>query len=305
MSFSSKIKAYAIEELGFADVGITAARKLTEKEAYYKALLDQEAFGEMTYMERNVSKRLDPRELIPGAKSIICLAYNYYPETELSGDLKISKYAFGDDYHYIMKPKIKSLMQYIQQTFPKTTGRAFVDSAPVMERDWAAQAGLGWMGKNTLLINPKKGSFFFLGELIIDLELDYDKPIHDHCGTCTRCIDACPTDALSPEGYKIEPTKCISYLTIEQKGEIPQAFLGKLENNIYGCDICQDVCPWNRFSVSHEEPLLSPSNELIDMKKEDWEQIDEVTFRSLFKKSAVKRTRLSGLKRNINFVNNQ
>ncbi len=255
-------------------------------------------------MANHFDKRLDPRLLVDGAKSVISLLLNYYPERELPAgpdDYKISKYAYGTDYHFVIKDKLKTLIGFIQEEIGEVNGRAFVDSAPVMDKVWAKRSGLGWVGKNSNLINRETGSFFFIAELIMDLELEYDGPVKDYCGTCTRCIDACPTDAIT-EPYVVDGSKCISYFTIELKEQIPAEVKGKFENWIFGCDICQDVCPWNRFSKPHQEPQFQPHSSLTDMKKPDWEEITAEVFNQLFKNSAVKRTKLEGLKRNIAFA---
>ena len=260
--------------------------------------------GNMSYMENHFDKRLDPRLLVDGAKSVVSLALNYFPErTQIDDTYKLSKYAYGEDYHFIIKYKLKELMKFIASEIGEVGGRVFVDSAPVLDRAWAKKSGLGWIGKNANLINKEVGSFFFLAELIIDLELEPDGPVKDYCGTCTACIDECPTDAI-PEPYVVDGSKCISYLTIELKNEIiPKEFQGKMEDWMFGCDICQDVCPWNRFSTPHNEPLLNPKPNLLGLNKKDWEDLTEEVFRDLFKKSAVKRTKFDGLKRNIGFLN--
>jgi epoxyqueuosine reductase len=259
----------------------------------------------MNYLENHFDKRLDPTLLVPGAKSVISLVYNYYPEKDLAqanpGGLKIAKYAYGEDYHFVIKDKLQDLLSKIQEEMGEIGGRAFVDSAPVNERAWAKKSGAGWIGKNSLLLNRSMGSFFFLAELIIDLELDYDGPIKDYCGTCTACMDACPTDAI-PQPYVVDGSKCISYLTIELKEEIPAEVKGKFENWIFGCDICQDVCPWNRFSQPHKEARFQPHSDLEKMTQQDWQEISADVFEKLFRKSAIKRTKLEGLKRNIKFV---
>jgi epoxyqueuosine reductase len=252
-------------------------------------------------MENHFDKRLDPRLLVPGGKSVVSILLNYYTEEQQAkGAPKISKYAYGKDYHLVIKDKLKQLFQKIQEEIGEVNGRVFVDSAPVMDKAWAVRSGLGWMGKNTNLINQKVGSFFFIAELIIDLELEYDTPVTDHCGTCTACIDACPTEALTP--YNIDASKCISYLTIELKDQIPNEFQNKMDNWAFGCDVCQDVCPWNRFSKTHNEPLFDPKPELMDYNQKDWEELTETTFETIFKNSAVKRTRYQGLKRNLSFL---
>ena len=256
----------------------------------------------MSFLENYFDKRLDPTKLVEGSKSVISLLLNYYPEEQQREDsYKISKYAYGTDYHFVIKDKLKSLLQYIQQEIGEVEGRAFVDSAPVMDKAWASKAGLGWVGKHTLLLSKQKGSFFFVAELIVDMDLEYDAPATDHCGSCTACIDACPTQAIV-EPYKVDGSKCISYYTIELKDELPQEMKGKFDDWAFGCDICQDVCPWNRFSKPHNEPLFNPHPELLSMSKKDWEEITEDTFRKVFKKSAVKRTKYNGLTRNIQFL---
>lgn len=260
--------------------------------------------GEMRYMENHFDKRLDPRLLVDGAKSVISIGLNYFTDgqqADPSGP-KISKYAFGTDYHQVIKDKLKQLLHFIHENIGEVNGRAFVDSAPVLDKAWAKKAGLGWMGKNTNLINKKLGSFFFLAELIIDLELEYDiAPTADHCGTCTKCIDACPTEAIVAP-YIVDGSRCISYLTIELKNEIPQEFKGKMDNWMFGCDVCQDVCPWNKFSVLHTESAFKPHPELLGLTKKDWDEITEDVFQKVFKNSAVKRTKFGGLKRNIEFL---
>ncbi len=290
--------------LGFEFVGMAKAEMMEEEARHLEAWLNQKAHGKMAYMANHFDKRVDPTKLVPGAKSVVSLLYNYYTEAKQADPdaPKISKYAYGKDYHFIIKHKLKSLLQFLQNEIGEVQGRCFVDSAPVLERDWAVRSGNGWTGKNTLLIHPHRGSYFFLAELIIDLELDYDGPMKDYCGTCRRCIDACPTDAISPEGYFLDGSKCISYLTIELKEAIPEAFSGKMENWMFGCDICQEVCPWNRFSQPHQEPEFEPHPKLLTMKRKEWEEITEDVFQEIFRKSPVKRTKYAGLKRNIDFL---
>jgi epoxyqueuosine reductase len=257
----------------------------------------------MTYMERNFDKRLDPTKLVPGAKSVVSLLYNYFPkesQTDTSAP-KISKYAYGKDYHIVIKDKLHELMHLLQEEIGEIHGRVFVDSAPVLDKVWAVKGGLGWAGKHTNLISKKTGSFFFIAELIIDLPLEADTPVTDHCGSCTACIDACPTDAIIAP-YQVDGSKCISYFTIELKEAIPQEVKGQFDNWAFGCDVCQDVCPWNRFSTPHQEPELEPSLELMNLTKNDWHEITEVVFNRLFEKSAVQRTQFSGLKRNLDFL---
>ncbi len=296
------IKSIATE-LGFSFCGIAKAEFLEEEAPRLEQWLKRGHAGKMHYLEENFDKRLDPRLLVPNAKSVVSLVYNYYPKKDLAAknQLKIAKYAYGEDYHFVVKDKLKMFMERIQENIGAVSGRAFVDSAPVHERAWAQKSGLGWIGKNSLLLNKGMGSFFFLAELILDLELDYDGPVKDYCGTCTACMDACPTDAI-PQPYVVDGSKCISYFTIELKEGIPDEQKGKFENWIFGCDICQDVCPWNRFSQPHREPRFSLHGDLEKMETEDWREITEEVFQKLFKKSAVKRTKLEGLKRNIRFV---
>ena len=295
-----KDKAY---ELGFQMVGVSKAGFMDEEAKRLEEWLNLNYHGEMGYMANHFDKRVDPSLLVPGAKSVVSLLYNYYPSELQNPDApKLAKYAYGKDYHYVIKYKLKELMKLLQAEIGEVSGRVFVDSAPVLERDWAKRSGLGWIGKNTMLINPKKGSFFFLAELITDLDLVPDGPMKDYCGTCTRCIDACPTDAIAPEGYYMDGSKCISYLTIELRENIPPSFKGKMENWMFGCDICQDVCPWNRFSTPHTEPDFNPAEDLLDMSSGDWEELTEEVFKQVFKKSAVKRTKFSGLKRNLDFL---
>lgn len=290
--------------IGFSRIGIARAEELTEEKQRLKSWLAKGYHGEMKYMENHFQKRTDPGKLVPGARSVIVLAYNYHNPRKQQGDKipKIAQYAYGKDYHFVVKDKLHELFNYINEEIAPISGRVFTDSAPVMERDWARRAGLGWIGKNTLLISPGEGSYFFLGELIIDLELVYDQEIGDYCGRCTRCIEACPTDAIYEEGYEMNGSKCISYATIELKGDIPEFFRGKMENWVFGCDICQDVCPWNRFATPHNETDFEPHPDLLEMSREDWEALDEDTFRELFRKSAVKRTKYEGLKRNMEFL---
>jgi epoxyqueuosine reductase len=291
------------QELGFSFCGIAKAEFLEQEAPRLEEWLKRGYQGKMSYLENYFDKRLDPTLLVSGAKSVVSLVYNYYPKKDLAEDdnLKIAKYAYGEDYHFVVKDKLKILLTHLNETIGEVNGRAFVDSAPVMEGAWAQKSGLGWVGKNSLLLNRSAGSFFFLAELIIDLELEYDSPTKDYCGTCTACMDACPTDAIA-EPYVVDGSKCISYFTIELKDEIPNDVSGKFENWIFGCDICQDVCPWNRFSSPHNESRFDPSPTLENMKSDDWKEITEEVFKSVFKNSAVKRTGLKGLQRNIRFI---
>ena len=296
------IKAKA-RALGFSFCGISKAGFLADEAPLLEEWLTRGYQGKMSYLENYFDKRLDPTLLVPGAKSVITLLYNYFPEKDLAreNELKIAKYAYGEDYHYVIKDKLKIFLQDIQQHIGQVHGRAFVDSAPVLERAWAKKSGAGWIGKNSLLLNREMGSFFFIAELILDLELEHDGPVKDYCGTCTACMDACPTDAI-PAPYVVDGSKCISYFTIELKEEIPSEVKGKFENWVFGCDICQDVCPWNRFSRPHNESRFKPQPDLEEMTQQDWREITEEVFEKLFKNSAVKRTKLSGLKRNVQFV---
>lgn len=286
--------------LGFARVGIAKAEELTEEGARLKEWLNRGYHGEMSYMENYFEKRIDPRKLVEGTKSVVVLAYNYHnPEPRRAGAYKISQYAYGKDYHFVIKEKMKTLLEDIRREVAPVQGRVFTDSAPVMESDWAQRAGIGWQGKHTLIIHPKAGSYFFLSEMMLDIELIYDDPIRDYCGTCTRCIDACPTDAIDPEGYLLDGSKCLSYATIEKKGAFPEELEEKTEDWIFGCDICQEVCPWNRFSTPHEEPEFMPHPDLLTMSREEWQNLERERFQEIFRKSPVKRTKYAGLKRNI------
>ena len=290
--------------LGFEQVAIAKAEELTEEARRLEAWLNKGYQGQMSYMENHFEKRIDPRKLVEGAKSVVTLMFNYFPaQKQLDPEApKLAKYAYGEDYHDVLKAKLKTLIEKLSQKVGAINGRCFTDSAPILERDWAKRSGLGWIGKNTLLITPKKGSFFFLAELILDIEFVYDAPIKDHCGTCRRCIDACPTNAISENGYLMDGSKCISYLTIELRSEIPQEFKGKMENWAFGCDICQDVCPWNRFSKAQNESAFEPKPGLMELSKKDWFEMTEEVFKTVFQKSAVKRTKYEGLMRNIRFL---
>lgn len=306
ISNKEKIKRKA-NELGFFYCGVSKADFLEEEARDLEEWLRRGLNGGMSYMNNHFDKRLDPRILVPGAKTIVSLLLNYFPEKDLSEQhgLKVSKYAYGKDYHYVIKDKLKNLMDFIRQDIGQVEGRVFVDSAPVMDKAWAKRSGLGWVGKNTNLINPKSGSFFFIAELIIDLELEADGPIKDYCGTCTKCIDACPTDALF-EPYKIDASRCISYLTIELKDQIILGeFKNKMENWVFGCDICQDVCPWNRFSKPNKEKSFEPNEYLLNWRREDIVELTEEVFSAAFKHSAVKRTKYTGLMRNIKFITHE
>jgi len=300
--YTQSIKTEAMR-LGFLSCGISKADFLEEEAPRLEKWLSQNMHGEMSYMENHFDKRLDPTKLVLDSKSVISLLLNYYPsENQKDPDApKLSKYAYGTDYHFVIKDKLKQLLHFIQEEIGEVHGRAFVDSAPVLDKAWAAKSGLGWVGKNSNLITQQVGSFYFIAELIIDLDLEYDTPVTDHCGTCTACIDACPTQAIV-EPYVVDGSKCISYFTIELKNEIPQSYQGHFDNWMFGCDICQDVCPWNRFSKPHNEPLFNPKPELLEMTKNDWEEITQEVFSKVFQKSAVKRTKFSGLKRNIEFL---
>ena len=300
--YSQLIKAEA-KRLGFLSCGISKAEFLEQEAPRLEKWLNNNAHGQMCYMENHFDKRLDPTLLVEDSKSVISLLLNYYPSEEQQDKNapKISKYAYGTDYHFVIKDKLKHLLYTIKNEIGDVHGRAFVDSAPVLDKAWAAKSGLGWIGKHSNLLSQQVGSFYFIAEVIIDLDLEYDTVTTDHCGSCTACIDACPTEAIS-EPYVVDGSKCISYFTIELKENIPTEFIGKMDDWMFGCDVCQDVCPWNRFSKPHREPLFNPHPELLSMTKKDWLDISEDTFKKVFKNSAVKRTKFSGLKRNINFL---
>lgn len=290
------------KRLGFLTCGISKAGFLEEEAPRLEHWLNNNHQGNMSYMENHFDKRLNPTLLVEDSKSVVSLLLNYFPsEGQNNNTYKISKYAYGQDYHSVIKEKLKELLDFIQTTIGEVSGRAFVDSAPVLDKAWAAKSGLGWIGKNSNLITQKVGSFYFIAELIIDLELEYDHATTDHCGTCTACIDSCPTQAIvSP--YMVDGSKCISYFTIELKDNLPQEMKGKFDDWMFGCDICQDVCPWNKFSKSHNEPLFNPNPEVLSYTKKDWEEITEDVFKKVFKNSAVKRTKFEGLQRNIAFI---
>jgi len=282
--------------------GISRAGFLEKEAPRLENWLNKNMHGEMRYMENHFDKRLDPTKLVVGSKSVISLLLNYYPhETQREDSYRISKYAYGTDYHFVIKDKLKRLLQFMQDEIGEIDGRAFVDSAPVLDKAWAAKSGLGWIGKNSNLLTKQAGSFYFIAELIVDLELETDSPVTDHCGSCTACIDACPTQAIA-EPYKVDGSKCISYFTIELKDALPTSVKGQFEDWMFGCDICQDVCPWNKFSKPHNEPLFNPHPELLAMDKKEWEELTKETFDEIFKRTAVKRTKFEGLKRNIRFL---
>ena len=302
-SLSNFIKAHA-KGIGFFDCGISKAEFLEYDAAKMEHWLSLGNNGDMSYLERNKDKRYNPELLVEDSKSVISVLYNYYPSKEINeiDNYKISKYAYGKDYHYIIKQKLGELLTLIEEKTGKHTARIFVDSAPVLDRAWAHKSGLGFIGKNTLLINKKGGSFFFIGQIIIDLELSYENNT-DHksyCGTCTKCIEACPTNAIK-ENY-VDARSCISYLTIEYKGELPNSLKEKFNDWVFGCDICQDVCPWNKFASPHNEPLFEPGESLQNMTKTQWNELDKIQFKSMFKDSPVQRTGFKGLKRNIDFL---
>lgn len=301
--YSRLIKGEA-QRLGFMSCGISKAEFLEEEAPRLEEWLRRDYHGSMKWMENHFDKRLDPRKLVPGAKSVVSLLLNYYPEeTQKDPEApRIAKYAYGEDYHFVMKRKMKDLMHFIAEEIGEVEGRAFTDSAPVMDRKWAEKAGLGWTGKHSLLLTKGAGSFYVIGELIIDLELEADQPVAEHCGSCTRCIDACPTDAIV-QPQVVDASKCISYLTIELKDEIlPGNFQDQMEGWAFGCDICQDVCPWNRFAKPTQVEEFRPHEKMPGMSRSDWEEITEEVFREIFKRSAVKRTKYKGLKRNIDFL---
>ena len=301
--YAKIIKAEA-KRLGFLSCGISKAEFLEEEAPRLERWLHNNMHGNMHYMENHFDKRLDPTLLVEGSKSVISLTYNYYTDAvQQDADApKISKYAYGVDYHYVIKDKLNQLLEYIKDEIGDVHGRTFVDSAPIMEKAWAKKSGLGWIGKHSNLITQKVGSYYFIAELIVDLDLEVDHAVTDHCGSCTACIDACPTQAIT-EPYKVDGSKCISYFTIELKENIPSEMKGQLDHWMFGCDVCQEVCPWNRFSKNHSEPLFNPNPKLLSMSKKDWEEITQETFNKVFKKSAVKRTKYAGLKRNVRFLN--
>jgi len=293
------------KQLGFLSCGVSKAQFLEEEAPRLETWLNKNRHGEMGYMENHFDKRLDPTKLVEGSKSVISLLLNYFPaEIQTEDTYKISKYAYGTDYHFVIKDKLKQLLQFIQTEIGDVHGRAFVDSAPVLDKAWAAKSGLGWIGKHSNLLTQKVGSFYFIAELIVDLDLEYDTPVTDHCGSCTACIDACPTQAIV-EPYVVDGSKCISYATIELKEQIPAGFSNHMDDWMFGCDVCQDVCPWNRFSKAHREPLFNPHPELLSKSKKEWEEITKEVFNQIFKKSAVKRTKFEGLKRNIEFLKDE
>lgn len=300
-TYTALIKQQA-KSLGFEYCGISKAGFLEEEAPRLEKWLNNNMHGEMKYMENYFDKRLDPRLLVDGAKSVVSLLLNYYPEKEQNPDApKISKYAYGADYHFVIKEKCKTLIDVLKTEIGDVNGRCFVDSAPVMDKAWAQKSGLGWVGKNSNLINKNSGSFFFIAELIIDVELEYDAPIKDYCGTCTRCIDACPTNAIVAP-YVVDGSKCISYFTIELKENIPADYKNKFNDWAFGCDVCQDVCPWNRFSKPHTEPLFNNTSNLLEWDAKQWQEITQEVFSKVFKNSAVKRTGFKGLKRNLDFL---
>ena len=300
-TYAKLIKTHA-QRLGFLSCGISKAEFLAEEAPRLEQWLKAGMHGQMAYMEIHFDKRLDPTLLVPGAKSVVSLLYNYYPQQKQDKDsFKISKYAYGEDYHFVVKDKLKELMHVLSEEIGEIGGRVFVDSAPVLDKVWAAKSGLGWIGKHSNLLSKKTGSFFFVAELIIDLDLEYDHPVTDHCGTCTACIDACPTQAII-KPYVVDGSKCISYATIELKEAIPKSFSGQMDDWMFGCDVCQDVCPWNRFSKPHSESRFNPKPELLQLDKNAWRELTEEVFGELFKKSAVKRTKYTGLMRNIAFL---
>ena len=300
-TYSKFIKSEA-KRLGFLSCGISKAGFLEQEAPRLENWLNNNYNGQMAYMANHFDKRLDPTLLVDDAKSVVSLLLNYYPsETQNPDSYKISKYAYGQDYHYVIREKLNELLFTIQQNIGEVAGRAFVDSAPVLDKAWAAKSGLGWIGKNSNLLTQKVGSFYFIAELIIDLELEYDHAVTDHCGSCTACLDACPTEAIVAP-YVVDGSKCISYFTIELKDNIPLEMKGKFADWAFGCDVCQDVCPWNRFSTPHNEPLLTANSELLSMSKKDWIEITEETFKKVFKDSPLKRSKFNGLKRNILFL---
>ena len=294
-----KTKASAF---GFQSCGISKATFLEEEANHLERWLKKNYHGEMRYMENHFDKRLDPRLLVDGSKSVISLSYNYFPDKIIEADtFKLSKYAYGEDYHNVIKDKLRNLVAELQEEIGEFSFRVFVDSAPVLEKAWARKSGIGWVGKNANLITKKNGSFYFLAEIICDLELLEDIPVMDHCGSCRKCIESCPTQAIISDKI-IDGTKCISYATIELKEQIPDYFKDKMDDWMFGCDVCQDVCPWNRFSAPTLEEKFQPNSKLQNFTKQDWKDITQEIFSEVFKKSAVKRTKFAGLKRNLDFL---
>ena len=300
--YTHKIKQRAAQ-LGFDACGVARADFLEDQAPRLEQWLRQNMHGQMAWMANHFDKRLDPRKLVDGAKSVVSLLFNYYPPEPLpqENSYKVAKYAYGEDYHYVVKRKLRALLDYIGEEIGEVAGRAFVDSAPVLEKAWAERAGVGWVGKNSNLLNRSRGSFFFLAELVLDLELVYDVGVRDYCGSCTRCLDACPTQAIT-EPYVVDGSRCISYFTIELKEQIPEEMRGKFDDWIFGCDICQDVCPWNRFARAHQEPAFLPHPQLRELTRADWHEITADVFGTLFRRSAVKRAQLNGLRRKVAFV---
>lgn len=300
--YSALIKAKA-KKFGFQNCGISKAGFLEEDARPFESWLQNNYHGQMQYMKNYFDKRLDPTLLVEGSKSVISLSYNYFPEEKISDfdTFKISKYAYGQDYHEIIKAILEEMVAELKEEIGDFHCRVFTDSAPVLERSWARKSGIGWVGKNANLITKQSGSFYFLAEIICDLALTEDKPTTDHCGTCRKCIDACPTEAIVSEKI-IDGSKCISYATIELKNEIPESFKNKMEDWMFGCDICQDVCPWNRFSVPHHQEKFKPNHHLKSYTKQDWQELSQEIFSEIFRKSPVKRTKFAGLKRNIDFL---
>ena len=302
MNYSQLIKQKA-EKFGFQSCGISKAEFLEEEAPRLEAWLNKGYHGEMKYMENHFDKRLNPTLLVDGAKSVISLSYNYFPKVKIDeiNNFKISKYAYGEDYHEVIKDILKEMVAELQEEIGEFGFRVFVDSAPVLEKAWARKSGLGWVGKNANLITKKHGSFYFLAEIICDLELEYDLAVADHCGSCRACIDACPTQAIVSDRI-VDGSKCISYATIELKNEIPDYFNGKMDDWMFGCDVCQDVCPWNRFSAPTLQEKFAPNFQKLNFRKNEWKELTQELFSEIFKKSAVKRTKFSGLMRNISFL---
>lgn len=300
--YAALIKAKA-KEFGFQSCGISRAGFLEEDAPVLEEWLKNARHGEMSYMENHFDKRLDPRKLVDGARTVISLSYNYYPEQDLTpfSDLKISKYAYGEDYHEVIKELLRDLVSALKVEIGDFDCRVFTDSAPILERSWARKSGIGWVGKNANLLTKQHGSFYFLAEIICDLDLATDHATTDHCGSCRRCIEACPTQAIVADRI-VDGSKCISYATIELKNELPEHFKNKMEDWMFGCDICQDVCPWNRFAKPHQQERFKPKAFISSYTKEDWQALTQEVFSEIFRKSPVKRTKFAGLKRNIAFL---
>ncbi len=304
MKYSQESLIKKAQELGFQSIGVSQCEELSDEARKLERWLNANNHGEMRYMEKYFDLRINPAKLHPGTRSVIVLSFNYSYEPPIQSDVKIARYAYGEDYHLVLRQKVKSLEDWMRLQYGDISLRACIDSAPIMERIWAQKSGLGWNGKNTLNISPKNGSYYFLVCLLTDLEFEYNQPIRDHCGTCTRCIDACPTEAIHEDGYILDASKCISYLTIELKNNIPEEFKPKMHDWVFGCDICQEVCPWNRFAENHKEVEFMPNKKILDLSSMDWINLSDEEWKLISKRSPLKRTGKSGMQRNVRFVMN-